>query len=313
MHYFVIELSIIVLATKMAEKALQKVEDELNCSICLDTYTNPKLLQCFHVYCQGCLKRLVFRDQQGQLILTCPNCRQVTPVPAGGVAGLQSAFHINRLLGIMEEHKKGIDESAHAENSSPVTCFEHEGKESKLYCETCGKLICLKCVTKHGKHHKHDHELMDEAFEKFKKEIGSSLKPVEKQLATINQAIEQIDTCCWKIFSQQSAVEADIQKSGDQPPEGKIQLIDQLHQIAQRKMRNLVAQKNRLETTKSQLESCLDFMIESMETDSHHDVLEMKKSLIKQINELTVPFQSDLLKPCTEADLNGESCMFNKV
>ena len=109
----------------MAEKTLQKVEDELTtCSICLDTYTNPKLLQCFHVYCQGCLARLVFQDQQGQPILACPNCRQITPIPSGGVAGLQAAFHINHLLGIMEEHKK-----------EKQCCPDHPGEELKLYCD----------------------------------------------------------------------------------------------------------------------------------------------------------------------------------
>ena len=29
---------------KMAEKALKKVEDQLNCSVCLDIFTDPKLL-----------------------------------------------------------------------------------------------------------------------------------------------------------------------------------------------------------------------------------------------------------------------------
>ena len=65
----------------MAEKALNRLEDQLNCSICLDTYTDPKLLQCFHAYCKQCLVPLVDRDQQGQLGLSCPTCRQVTPIP----------------------------------------------------------------------------------------------------------------------------------------------------------------------------------------------------------------------------------------
>ena len=86
----------------MAEKVLEKLEEQLNCSICLDTYTDPKLLQCFHVYCRQCLVPLVDRDQQGQLGLTCPICRQATPIPGRGVAGLQSAFHVNRLLEIRE-------------------------------------------------------------------------------------------------------------------------------------------------------------------------------------------------------------------
>ena len=81
----------------LAEMAV-KIEDQLQCSICLDTYTDPKLLQCFHVYCRQCLVPLVDRDQWGQLGLTCPACRQVTPVPNRGVAGLQSAFHIKELM-----------------------------------------------------------------------------------------------------------------------------------------------------------------------------------------------------------------------
>ena len=39
---------------KMAEKSLK---DKL---LCLDTYTDPKLLQCLHVFCQTCLVRLCF-------------------------------------------------------------------------------------------------------------------------------------------------------------------------------------------------------------------------------------------------------------
>ena len=65
----------------MAEKAFKKLDEQLNCAICLDTYTDPKLLQCTHAYCTKCLIKLVVRDQQGQLILTCSTCRQVTPVP----------------------------------------------------------------------------------------------------------------------------------------------------------------------------------------------------------------------------------------
>ncbi len=68
--------------------ALEKLEDQLNCSICLDTYTNPKQLQCHHIYCQQCLIRLVIQDQQRQLSLTCPSCCQVTLLPASGVAGI---------------------------------------------------------------------------------------------------------------------------------------------------------------------------------------------------------------------------------
>ena len=105
----------------MAQDLLKKFEDQLNCPICLDTYTDPKQLQCNHVYCQQCLVRLVVRDQQGQLSLTCPNCRQVTPVPASGVRGLQPAFRVNQLLEIVEEHKKAMATTAKPEKAESAS------------------------------------------------------------------------------------------------------------------------------------------------------------------------------------------------
>ena len=306
-----------VVICKMAERTLQKVEDELTtCSVCLDAYTDPKLLHCFHVYCQGCLRKMVFRDEQGQLVLTCPSCRQVTPVPASGVAGLQSAFHINRLLGIMEEHKEKQDSSVHAVNSSssssvqePATlsCSEHVQEELKLYCETCGKLICWKCIIKCGKHHDHDYDLLDKAFEKYKDEMSALLEPIGKQKATTHQALEHLGTCRGKITDQLATIEADIHSTIGRLQETlearKTQLISQLHQLTQTKLKNLDTQQDRLETIRAQLGSCEDFVRKSMETDSLWDVLKMKTRCVKRVKELTVPFQPELLKPCTEADL----------
>ena len=102
----------------MAENTIKKLEDQLNCIICLDTYTDPKILQCFHIYCKQCLVKLVTRDQQGQLILTCPTCRQTTSVPACGVTGLQSAFQVTPLIEILEDHKK--DRAAKGDVTHPV-------------------------------------------------------------------------------------------------------------------------------------------------------------------------------------------------
>ena len=197
----------------MAEEVLKKLEEQLNCSICLDTYTDPKLLQCFHVYCQQCLVPLGVRDQQGQLSLTCPACRQVTPIPDRGVAGLKPAFHINHLLEIYKDSVKKLDNPAGSpegavggtkvatpsRNMSEYCpsrnmseyCFEHE-EELKLYCETCGELVCLHCAIKGGKHHDHDYALLKFAFEKYKKEILSSLEPMEKQVMLIEKALEEL-------------------------------------------------------------------------------------------------------------------------
>ena len=303
----------------MAEKVVERarVEEQLNCSICLDTYNDPKILQCFHVFCRQCLVPLGVRDQQGQLSLTCPTCRQVTPIPARGVAGLQSAFHINNLLEILEDSARKLEnEPATRERATPTDlnpvnkashCFVHEDKEVELYCETCGELICLKCVTKSGQHYSHDYEELNVVFEKYKEEITSSLEPMEKQVTTIKKALALIEQCRGEISDQQAAIEDNIHVTFRRLREVLIvretELIGHLHKTTQGKLKGLAAKRDQIETTLAKLDSCLHFMRESIKAGNERNVLMMKTNTVHQMKELTTPFQPDTLKPNTEADL----------
>ena len=301
----------------MAEKVVERVEEQLNCSICLDTYTDPKILQCFHVFCRQCLVPLGVRDQQGQLSLTCPTCRQATPIPARGVAGLQSAFHINNLLEILEDSSNKLEnapatpERATPTDLNPVNkasyCFVHEDKELELYCETCGELICLKCVTKSGTHHSHDYEELNVALEKYKEEITSSLEPMEKQVMTIKKALALIKQCRGEISEQREAIEDNIHVTFRRLREiltvRETELIGHLHKTTLRKLKGLEAKSDQIETTLAQLDSCLHFMRESIKAGNESNVLMMKTNTVHQVKELTTPFKPDTLKPNTEADM----------
>ena len=303
----------------MAEQALKRLEEQLNCSICLETFTDPKLLQCFHVYCQQCLVPLGVRDQKGQLSLTCPTCRQVTPIPPSGVAGLQSAFHINHLLEIQDSVKKLQNPQANlvgavggtgVENppkNAAQFCFEHVEEELKLYCVTCGELICYKCVIKGGKHHSHDYEELDQAFEKYKKEITSSIELMEKQVEIIKKALALIEQRCGEISDQREAIENNVHITFRRLREvltvRETELIGQLHKITQGKLKGLAAQSNQIGTTLAQLSRCLHFMGKSIKLGNKSDVLMMKANTVHQVRELTTPFQPDTLKPSTEADM----------
>ena len=304
----------------MAEKALKKVEDQLNCSVCLDIYTDPKLLQCLHVFCKTCLRKLVFRDEQGQLVLSCPNCRHITPVPANGVAGLQPAFHINHLLDIAEDLKREKEAPASAERadsssaSLPPTqekvstfCSEHVKEELKLYCETCGELVCFHCTLKTGKHHNHNCELIDKAFETYKNDIGSLLEPINKKLTSVEEVLTQFDKCNGEISHQRAAIEADIHDTINELHQvldvRRTELIGRLHQLTQWKLKDLAAQKDQAETVHARLSSCQDFMKQSLETDHWGKALKMKTAVLKQVKELTTTVQPDALKPNTKADM----------
>ena len=308
----------------MAREAISRLEEQLNCSICLDIYDDPKLLQCFHTYCRKCLVKLVVRDQQGDLFLTCPICRQATPVPANGVAGLQSAFLTNEFLRIRDDLIKKRDMAVSLEESkvdaTPLTsstkktipnCFEHVAKERELYCETCEELICVKCAIKGGKHHSHDCDDIKNAYDRYKGEVRPSLESMEGKLNTVKKALAQLDTCCGEVSDQREVVEDSIHNAirglHQLLDVRKTELISVLHQITQAKLKGLATQRDKMETIQAQLSCCLNFVRKSLETKNQGDILMMKGNIVKQAKELTTPFQPDTLKPNTEADMRFSS------
>ncbi len=58
-----------------------------------------------------------------------------------------------------------------------------------------------------------------------------------------------------------------------------------------------------METIQAQLNSCIHFVTDSLKTGSQGEVLNMKTTIVKQVKELTTPFQPHLLKPNAEADI----------
>ena len=304
----------------MAEKALKKVADQLKCSICLDDYTDPKLLHCLHAFCRTCLVKLVSRNEQGLLFLSCPNCRYITPVPTNGVADLRPAFHINHLLDIAEDLKREKEAPASTERADSSSgslpsprkevstfCSEHVKEELKLFCETCGELICPYCALKNGKHHNHDYELIGIAFETYKKEMSSLLEPINKNLISVDEILTQFDKCNGKISDQRAAIEADIHDIINELHQvldiRRTELISRLHQLTQWKLKDLAAERDQAEYVHAQLSSCQDFMKLCLETDRWGEALKMKTTVLKQAKELTTTVQPDVLKPNTKADI----------
>ena len=282
----------------MAEAAaLTKLEDRLNCPVCLDTYTDPKQLQCNHVYCQQCLERLVVQNQQGQFILTCPNCRQVTPVPANGVAGLQTAFQINHLLDILSEHKKAKE--------GALYCADHQERELELYCESCEHLICLQCTI--TEHKGHNYNLVKDVFQKHKLEIVALLAPAKEQLDAISKASERVNSRKRQVLDQQATLEANIHQDSRQLIDAisarTQELVSKLQRITEEKLRCLDTQMEQLEVMKTQLSSSLDMVEETLATGVQGKVVSMKAAITRQVNELTTSLQTDTLEPITPADM----------
>ena len=340
---------------KATEEARKKVAAHLECGICLDQYKDPKLLSCFHVFCERCLERLVLQEE-GQSILRCPNCRRATTLPPQGVSGLQSDFHAHHLFEIQdmlvkvkepkcekckmkstatgfcrdcsklvcdkctEIHQAWEDFTTHqivpiqdveadAANLIPpkkkvLYCPKHKEKKLKIYCETCNELICSNCTIR--LHQGHHYDVISDTFHKHKQEIDDNLEPVKHHLATVNRVLHTFDARSREIQDQKVAVQEEIHMKIDQLhqvlEQRRTELIGQLDQLTQHKVKTLAAQRDQVELLHTQLTSCLEYMEGSLKTGTQAEILGMKAPLLKQINQTTANFNPDTLAPEEEAN-----------
>ena len=126
----------------VADEVLEKVESGLECGICFNTYTDPKVLPCFHVFCTECLKKSVEKSRDKEN-LSCPNCRRSVPLPTNGVVGLQSAFHIGHLFEIRDTLTKSKD-------TAKTKCEKcTESSIATGYCKDCCQFVCEDCKKIH--------------------------------------------------------------------------------------------------------------------------------------------------------------------
>ena len=292
----------------MAEKgALQKLEEQLRCTICLDTYTDPKVLQCDHVYCRECLRQLLLRNLPGERSLTCPNCRQDTPVPENGVQGLQPAFQINNFLEIQDVLKKDAEVGLAQRARAVSYCHDHIDEELKLYCETCKKLICFNCVVKDAKHHGCEYGKLSALHDRYRDEMGACLGHVKTKLEAIERSLEQFEVSHRAILDQRAVIEIDIHSAICQLHElvenRKTKLLQQLDHFTQNKLNNLSYQANSLKEIQKNFKQYQTYVEKQLETSTEVEVVEAKASIGAQVEKALSTFQHDILIPQTKADM----------
>ena len=150
-------------------------------------------------------------------------------------------------------------------------------------------------------------DLVSEAFPKHRDAVASHLEPVRKQLNTIDRAAQDLGTAQDQITEQRAAIEADIQRKVRQLHEAievrKADLIGQLDQMTQQKLKTLSIQRDEFELVQTRLNSCLQFVSDSLTTGSEGEILAMEKLVVQQVKEMCAEFDTSKLAPLEQADM----------
>ena len=121
---------------------LHNLNEEVSCSVCMSTFTDPKILPCFHTFCLHCLNELQ-RTSGKHGEITCPECRRKFQVPGSGYPkDLPANFRMNSLLDVMAIQKCSI---------SGVKCGNCEKTSAQsFYCFQCCAFWCEDCIAAHN-------------------------------------------------------------------------------------------------------------------------------------------------------------------
>ncbi|XP_040290222.1 E3 ubiquitin/ISG15 ligase TRIM25-like [Bufo bufo] len=203
---------------------------ELDCSICLHTYTDPVMLRCGHNFCRVCIN-CVLDTQDKSGVYTCPECREEfqerpalmrclalrnimenflfiqpkvtetgilctycvdSPVPA-----VKSCLHCEASL--CEKHLRVHSKSSEHVLSDPSTSLENRKcsahkKILEYYCTEDSACICVSCSLV-GEHKGHQVEMLYEASEKKKNRLRNVLQKLTRKTEETEERVQRLAEC----------------------------------------------------------------------------------------------------------------------
>ncbi|XP_019859746.1 PREDICTED: tripartite motif-containing protein 45-like [Amphimedon queenslandica] len=123
-------------------RASGKEEDEieetpLTCTICQDTYSDPRVLPCLHSFCKGCLSKLASISTS----IKCPLCRNEHTLSPKGVDELLPNTQLARKVETLST------------TTEKLKCDQCESDETDVvsFCSYCESYLCKSCDGAHKK------------------------------------------------------------------------------------------------------------------------------------------------------------------
>ena len=166
---------------------VKNLKKQVTCSICLDTYTEPKTVSCLHTFCCQCLERHARVVSQRQGKFRCPECQAEIDLPEGNRFDLlpNSFFH-KSLLGVLE-----AEDCQAIPRQQQETCSQHTEERLRYYCSTCEASVCPVCVTED--HRGHAFDLLEKAVQEEKKNIMSTVETIKEKADLFRAELRKLE------------------------------------------------------------------------------------------------------------------------
>ena len=281
---------------------LDKLKGEISCPLCLETFEDPRVLPCRHVYCKApCLEGLAARSENGTI--SCPECRTVVQVP--DVNNLPTAFHVNRLKEVYQEMEKDQDSSKQADKLP--YCRKHNNQPLALYCETCEELTCRDCVLADQQHTDHKYGYNVALADKYRKLTLEMLRPVQQLQEEVSHVLGHVSKVKTDITESQAAmgeeIDAAFEALHEAIQEEKQTLLQNMRAVMERKREAVAKQEEELESVQTELQKVTSSVDSTINNTNNEDFLLEKKQIVAKIKKITEKVQSLSLSPAEKPDM----------
>uniref|UniRef100_A0A3B4Z0W8 Tripartite motif containing 63a n=1 Tax=Stegastes partitus TaxID=144197 RepID=A0A3B4Z0W8_9TELE len=181
--------------------AMESLEKQLSCPICLDMFTKPVvILPCQHNLCRGCANDLYESKNPYHFsggTFRCPTCRFEVVLDRHGVYGLQRNLLVENIIDIYKQQQEsggGGSEEAPLKDkdAKQPLCKEHEDERINIYCVSCQTPTCSMCKV-FGQHKDCEVSPLHAVYQNQKSELRAAVELLAAGNACVQAAVAQMD------------------------------------------------------------------------------------------------------------------------
>ncbi|XP_033742733.1 E3 ubiquitin-protein ligase TRIM71-like [Pecten maximus] len=117
---------------------MSKMNDPLQCGLCLKRHRDPRILTCFHSFCRECIEKLI-STKKYKVSFPCPLCQTEIGIPKAGTKAYPENFYIRAIQAT----------AAFSTISMCDTCDKTKEESASSRCLECECNYCGTCTARH--------------------------------------------------------------------------------------------------------------------------------------------------------------------
>ena len=263
------------------EPLVENLKKQVTCSICLDTYTDPKIISCFHTFCCKCLEEHATKThRQGKF--RCPECQAEINLPEGNrFDRLPTSFHQNSLVGLLEtEDREAL--------LRPPFCSQHKNERLRYFCSSCEACICPVCFAED--HRGHEFEVIEKAVQKDRKYIMSNVDTIKEKANLFREEIGKLEKTSEDVEMIIAIAKQDVSEAAQQvitnTRQQEKQLLESLEMTRRKRIEQINSAKQELESLVKQIHQEAEFAENLVQRSPVWDILKTRTTLKQKFQEL---------------------------